>query len=103
MVSCSWIKSLYLEMFVCFFPYRKLKNAIDPNLIVIDTNPLLNTEIDNIRKEFQRLVNNLKRKLIGDPPGFVEGTNIFIFVIFLHNLAENAEEEFVEGARLAVN
>lgn len=77
-------------------PHRKLKNAIDPNLIVIDTNPLLNTEIDNIRKEFQRLVNNLKRKLIGDPDSedeFVKGTNIFIFVIFLHNLAENAEDE----------
>lgn len=83
------------------FPYRKLKNAIDPNLIVIDTNPLLNTEIDNIRKEFQRLVNNLKRKLIGDPDSedeFVEGTNIF-----MHNLAENAEDELVEGARLAIN
>lgn len=87
-------------------PHRKLKNAIDPNLIVIDTNPLLNTEIDNIHKEFQRLVNNLKRKLIGDPDSedeFVEGTNIFVFAEFLHNLAENAGDELVEGARLAIN
>lgn len=83
---------MYCVLLLDEIPYRKLKNAIDPNLIVVDTNPLLNTEIDNIRKEFQRLVNHLKRKLIGDPDSedeFVEGTNIFVFVIFLHNLMHN--------------
>lgn len=92
---------MYCVLLLDEIPHRKLKNTIDPNLIVIDTNPLLNTEIDNIHKEFQRLVNNLKRKLIGDPDSedeFMEGTNIFIFVIFLHNLAENAGDELVEGA-----
>lgn len=45
----------------------KLKNAIDPNVILIDPSPLLITEIDNIRLEFQKLLNNLKQKVKEDP------------------------------------
>lgn len=49
-----------------FFPCRKLKDSIDPNRIQIDPSPLLNTEIDNIRQEFNKLLNNLKQK-VDDP------------------------------------
>ncbi|TDH10018.1 hypothetical protein EPR50_G00093320 [Perca flavescens] len=45
----------------------KVKDGIDPNMILIDLSPLLNTDIDNIRLEFKTLLNNLKRKLIEDP------------------------------------
>uniref|UniRef100_A0A672YMI7 Laminin subunit beta-1 n=1 Tax=Sphaeramia orbicularis TaxID=375764 RepID=A0A672YMI7_9TELE len=44
----------------------KLKDSIDPNRIHIDPSPLLNTEIDNIRLEFKKLLNNLKQK-VDDP------------------------------------
>ncbi|XP_069572970.1 laminin subunit beta-4 isoform X2 [Brachyistius frenatus] len=50
-----------------FVKIKKLKDAVDPNAIVIDTSPLLNTEIDNIRLEFTKLLNNLKEKLVEDP------------------------------------
>ncbi|KAI3370558.1 hypothetical protein L3Q82_007070 [Scortum barcoo] len=45
---------------------KKLKDAIDPNVILTDPSPLLNTEIDNIRLEFKKLFNNLKI-LVEDP------------------------------------
>ncbi|XP_039664896.1 laminin subunit beta-4 [Perca fluviatilis] len=45
----------------------KVKDGIDPNMILIDLSPLLNTDIDNIRLEFKTLLNNLKKKLIEDP------------------------------------
>ncbi|XP_040894125.1 laminin subunit beta-4 [Toxotes jaculatrix] len=45
---------------------EKLKGAIDPNVIVIDPSPLLNTEIHNIRLEFKKLLNIMKKKLIRD-------------------------------------
>lgn len=51
----------------CFLPHRKLKDTIDPNVILIDPSPLLNTEIDNIRLEFKKLLNNLKKILVEDP------------------------------------
>ncbi|GLD71224.1 laminin subunit beta-4-like isoform X1 [Lates japonicus] len=51
----------------------KLKDAIDPNTILIDLSPLLNTEIDNIGLEFKKLLNNLKEKLIKDPDDEDEG------------------------------
>ncbi|XP_071318517.1 laminin subunit beta-4 isoform X2 [Trachinotus anak] len=41
----------------------KLKDAIDPNMILIDPSPLLNTEIDYIQMEFKKLLSRLKEKL----------------------------------------
>lgn len=80
----SWITPFYLGIsFNLFFPHRKLKKAIDPNVIVVDLTSVLDPEIDHIRKESQRLVNKLKRKLAGDPDAeeeSLEGTNIFIFL-----------------------
>ncbi len=58
---------------------RKLKDAIDPNMILIDPSSLLNTEIYNIHLDFKKLLNNLKEKLIGDPDSedeYFEGTEI---------------------------
>ncbi|XP_023255175.1 laminin subunit beta-4-like [Seriola lalandi dorsalis] len=45
----------------------KLKDALDPNMILIDPSPLLNTEIDNIHLDFKKLLNSLKEKIIKDP------------------------------------
>lgn len=56
-----------------------MKNVIDPNVILIDPSPLLNTEIDNIRLEFKKLLNNLKEKVIEDPDiddEYLEGTEM---------------------------
>lgn len=67
---------------VHFIARSKLKDSIDPNMIVIDPSPLLNPEIDNIRREFQRLLKNLKRKL-NDPDSVdesLEGTDMLFFV-----------------------
>lgn len=36
-------------------------------MIVVDPTAVLDPQIDNIQKEFQKLVNRLKRKLAGDP------------------------------------
>lgn len=64
------------------FPFnRKLKDSIDPNLILIDPSPLLQTEIDNIRYEFKKLLDNLKQRIINEPDddedveGFVTSLN----------------------------
>uniref|UniRef100_A0A3Q3JWY3 Laminin, beta 4 n=1 Tax=Monopterus albus TaxID=43700 RepID=A0A3Q3JWY3_MONAL len=46
---------------------RKLKDAIDPNVILFNPSNLLNTEIDTIQLEFKKLLNNLKEKLVTDP------------------------------------
>ncbi|XP_056138337.1 laminin subunit beta-4 [Lampris incognitus] len=45
----------------------KLKDSIDPNLILIDPSSLLNTDIDNVRRDFKNLLNNLKNKLVDEP------------------------------------
>ncbi|KAF7666905.1 hypothetical protein LDENG_00088500 [Lucifuga dentata] len=44
----------------------KLKDAIDPNLILIDPLPLLNTQINNIHHEFQKLLNNVKERFLDE-------------------------------------
>ena len=46
---------------------RQLKDSIDPNLILVDTTPLLNTEIDNIRKDFNNLLQRLRDQNPDDP------------------------------------
>lgn len=46
-----------LSLFISFL--RKLKDSIDPNTIIIDPSKLLNTEIDNIKLEFKRLIEKL--------------------------------------------
>ncbi|XP_041795045.1 laminin subunit beta-4 isoform X2 [Chelmon rostratus] len=46
---------------------RKLKDAIDPNKILINPSRLLNTEIDNIYMEFKKLLDKLKEKLTEVP------------------------------------
>ncbi|XP_034391852.1 laminin subunit beta-4 isoform X2 [Cyclopterus lumpus] len=46
---------------------RKLQDAIDPNVILIDPSALLNTEMDNIGLEFRKLLNNMKAKRRPNP------------------------------------
>lgn len=53
-------------MIFLFFSHRKLKKAIDSNVTVFNPTDVLDPEIDHIQKEFQKLVNRLKRKLAGD-------------------------------------
>ncbi|XP_041851951.1 laminin subunit beta-4 isoform X2 [Melanotaenia boesemani] len=54
------VEKLYMKM-------RKLKDAIDTNMILVNPSPLLNTEIDNIYMEFKKLQNSLQGKLINKP------------------------------------
>lgn len=74
-------KSLLLVL-IFFSSHRKLKKAINPNVTVVDPTAVLDPQIDNIRKEFQKLVNRLKRKLAGDP---------------------DAEEESLEGTKTCIS
>ena len=46
---------------------RKLRDSIDPNLILMDTTPLLNTEIDDIRRDFNKLLKRLRDTTPDDP------------------------------------
>ncbi|XP_067090683.1 laminin subunit beta-4 [Osmerus mordax] len=46
---------------------KKLKDTIDPNAIIIDPTRLLDTQVDNIRHEFKKLMDHLRDKLTTDP------------------------------------
>lgn len=61
----SSIGDPFSSLFFC--SHRKLKKAIDPNVVVVDPTAILDPEIDHIQKEFQKLVHRLKKKLAGDP------------------------------------
>ncbi|XP_014860210.1 PREDICTED: laminin subunit beta-4-like [Poecilia mexicana] len=54
------VEKLYMKI-------RKLKDAVDTNIILIDPSVLLNNEINNINVEFQKMLKNLKDKLTKDP------------------------------------
>uniref|UniRef100_A0A3Q2TNH0 Laminin subunit beta-4-like n=1 Tax=Fundulus heteroclitus TaxID=8078 RepID=A0A3Q2TNH0_FUNHE len=54
------VEKLYMKI-------SKLKDAIDTNMILMDPSLLLNNEIDNIHAEFEKLLKNLKDKLIKAP------------------------------------
>uniref|UniRef100_A0AAV2L0Z2 Uncharacterized protein n=1 Tax=Knipowitschia caucasica TaxID=637954 RepID=A0AAV2L0Z2_KNICA len=51
------------KMEVLFQKIMKLKNSIDPNCILLDPTPLLNTEIDNIGLQFRNLLSRLRNKV----------------------------------------
>ncbi|KAG9345889.1 hypothetical protein JZ751_009045 [Albula glossodonta] len=55
---------------------KMLKDSIDPHAILIDTSSLLNTDIDNIKYEFNRLLDRLRDKIkpipITDPKAIKE-------------------------------
>lgn len=86
------------------FIHRKLKDATDPNVILIDPSPLLNAEIDNIHLEFKKLLNNLKQKVSEDPDSEdedVEGTKKLFFRITKRKKLKNAAFRLVlSGTRL---
>lgn len=53
------------KLISCMVFYSLLRNemeTIDPNIIIIDPTLLLNTNIDIIRLEFNRLLKNLREK-----------------------------------------
>ncbi|XP_035013706.2 laminin subunit beta-4 isoform X1 [Hippoglossus stenolepis] len=45
----------------------KLKDAVDPNMILIDPSPLLDTEMENIRQEFKKLLKSVKENVMELP------------------------------------
>ncbi|KAK7893121.1 hypothetical protein WMY93_022273 [Mugilogobius chulae] len=51
------------KMEALFQKILKLKNSIDPNCILLDPTPLLNTEIDNIDFQFKSLLSRLRNKV----------------------------------------
>nr|XP_046250599.1 laminin subunit beta-4 [Scatophagus argus] len=81
---------------------RKLKDAIDPNVIIIDPSPLLNTEIDNIRLEFNRLLNSLKEKLVEDPDSDDENLEELLDEIQKLHKAFMSDEKRVRNANKAL-
>ena len=54
---------ILIFLFFLFFVPRMLKDSIDPNAIIIDKTALLNTDIDNIKYEFTKLLDKLIEKL----------------------------------------
>ncbi|XP_070687634.1 laminin subunit beta-4 [Pempheris klunzingeri] len=80
----------------------KLKDTIDPNTILMDPSPLLNTEIDNIHQEFKKLLNNLKEKLIEDPDDDDEYLEELLDEIEKLHRAFMSDEKRVRNANKAV-
>ena len=65
-----------------------MKDAVDPNMILIDPSPLLNTEMENIRQEFKKLLKSVKENVLELPHEEeeeeeedvdVDGTEIWVF------------------------
>lgn len=69
-----------------YLSHRKVKDAIDTNVILIDMCPLFNTEIDDIHLEIM----NLKKKLTSVPTDNVndqqKGTKIPFFICFVFKI-----------------
>ncbi|XP_037624636.1 laminin subunit beta-4 [Sebastes umbrosus] len=82
---------------------RKLKDAIDPNVILINPSPLLNTEIDNIHLEFKKLLSNLKEKLIEDQDYDDEYPEELEDEIQKYNKAFMLDEKIVRNASKALD
>lgn len=61
-----------------FLPHRKLKDAVDPNVILIDPTSLLNTELNNIHHEFKKLLKKLTTGPDDDDDEDLEGAERFI-------------------------
>ncbi|XP_030280431.1 laminin subunit beta-4 [Sparus aurata] len=80
----------------------KLKDATDPNVILIDPSPLLNAEIDNIHLEFKKLLNNLKQKVSEDPDSEDEDVEEMLDEIKKLHRAFMSEEKRVRNANKAV-
>ncbi|XP_019113332.2 laminin subunit beta-4 [Larimichthys crocea] len=80
----------------------KLKDATNPNMILTDPSPLLNTEIDNIRLEFKKLLNNLKDKLIEYPDDEDESSEELLDEIQKLHKAFMSEEKRVRNANRAL-
>ena len=70
---------------VCVSFLRKLKDSIDPSVIIIDPTSLLNTEIDNIKLEFQKVIDKLidktKEVPITDPQALNGKTWFYAFLV----------------------
>uniref|UniRef100_UPI003AAF4A91 laminin subunit beta-4 n=1 Tax=Centroberyx gerrardi TaxID=166262 RepID=UPI003AAF4A91 len=80
----------------------KLKDSIDPNLIMIDPSPLQNTEIDNILHEFKKLLSNLKGKVIDELEVDEEELEELMDEIRKLHKAFMAEEKRVRNANKAL-
>ncbi|XP_056455383.1 laminin subunit beta-4 [Gadus chalcogrammus] len=81
---------------------RQLKDSIDPNLILVNTTPLLNTEIDNIRKDFNNLLQRLRDQNPDDPDVDTEEVEELLDEIRKLHKDFMAEEKKVHDANAAV-
>ncbi|XP_074521304.1 laminin subunit beta-4 [Halichoeres trimaculatus] len=80
----------------------KLKDAMDPNMILIDPSPLLNSEMDDLQLEFKKLLNNLKNKLNDDPDGRDEDVDGLLDGIQKLHKSFMSDEKRVRNANRAV-
>lgn len=65
-------------------PLRNETEIIDPNIIIIDPTVLLNTDIDNIRLEFNKLLKNLREKTKEGPVTDMKAVNGLCNNDYLH-------------------
>ncbi|KAK0144068.1 Laminin subunit beta-4 [Merluccius polli] len=87
-----------------FVNVRKIKDSIDPNLIVIDPSVLLNTDINNIRQDFNKLFRHLRDQIQATPgPGVIpeEAIELLDEIKKLHK-DFMAEEKKVRNAGRAI-
>ncbi|CAJ1055766.1 laminin subunit beta-4 [Xyrichtys novacula] len=80
----------------------KLKDVIDPNMILIDQSPLLNSEMENLQQEFKKLLNNLKEKLDNEPDTRDENTDGILDEIQKLHKSFMSDEKRVRNANEAV-
>ncbi|XP_067447150.1 laminin subunit beta-4 [Thunnus thynnus] len=89
------VEKLYLKI-------RKLKDGIDPNMILINPSSLLNSDIDNIQHEFKKLLNNLKQKLTEQPDDDDEDLEEILDEIQKLHKAFLSDEKRVKNANKAL-
>ncbi|CAL8355306.1 unnamed protein product [Lota lota] len=81
---------------------RKLKDSIDPNLILVDLSPLLNTDIDNIRQDFHKLLRRLRDRITDEPDVDMEEVEALMDEIRKIHKDFMAEEKKVRNANQAL-
>ncbi|XP_075996664.1 laminin subunit beta-4 [Genypterus blacodes] len=79
----------------------KLKDSIDPNLILIDPSALIHTDIDNIRSDFKKLLKKLMEQIIDVPDDDEDVEELLDEIKKLH-IAFMSDEKRVKNANKAV-
>ncbi|XP_028304206.1 laminin subunit beta-4 isoform X2 [Gouania willdenowi] len=84
-----------------FLKVRKLKDVIDPNIIIIDPSSLLNTDMENIQQEFTKLLNRLKDNILtlSEDTDSEGGQELFEEIQKLHRTFMSQEQRLKDANR----